>query len=225
MAGPDRRRRHPRLEARRRLTALTRGEAIAALSAIALFVFMFFDWYGYEQAGNLLRYVGLLGFDGDAWHSLEGVSLVLLLAILAALGTASLRILDPSRKPEVASAAGVAVLGGVAAILIALRIVVLPDFDEYAELPVRFTVEIGAYLGLAASAGIAYGGYRAMRERGGSFASVADGLSAEHARSRQARKARAGKKVKPKPAPRPKSSRSPHPAPRTSKRQSRSSSD
>ncbi|HUB99008.1 MAG TPA: hypothetical protein VMS11_04200 [Solirubrobacterales bacterium] len=201
---PDRRPHRRRPEARRRLAALKPGEAIAALSAIALFVFMFFGWYGYEQTGNLLSYVALVGFDGDAWHSLEGVSWLLLLAILFALGTALLPVLDPDREPAAGPSAGVAALGGLATVLIALRIVYIPDFDKYAGLPVRFSVELGAYLGLVAAAGIAYGGYRSMRERGGSFARVADALSADQARAKRARQARARMKVKPKPAPKPK---------------------
>jgi hypothetical protein len=177
------------------------------VSAIALFVFMFFSWYGYEQTGNLLSYVGLAGFDGDAWHSLEAIRWYLLLPILFALGTALLPVLDPDRDPAVGPSAGVAVFGGLATLLIVLRIVAPPDFDRYADLPVRFTVELGAYLGLAAAVGIAFGGYRSMRERGGSFAQVADALA------------------KPKRAPKPKSSRSPRPARSASRRRSRSSSD
>lgn len=174
---PDRRPRRRRREARRRLSALTRGEAIAALSAITLFVFMFFDWYGYEQAGNLLSHVGLVGFDGDAWHSIPGISWFLVLVILTALGTALLRFTDSDWAPSIAPSAAVAVLGGLATLLIGSRVLVLPGFDEYSSLPVRFTVELGAYLGLAAAAGIAYGGYRAMRERGVTFAGVADSLA------------------------------------------------
>ncbi|HET7443822.1 MAG TPA: hypothetical protein VFJ57_04110 [Solirubrobacterales bacterium] len=185
---PDRRPHRRRPEARRRLAALKPGEAIAALSAIALFVFMFFDWYGYEQTGNLLSYVGLAGFNGDAWSSLGGVSWFLLLAILFALGTALLPVLDPDRDSSAGPSAGVAALGGLATSLIALRIISIPDFDEYADLPVRFTVELGAYLGLVAAAGIAFGGYRAMRERGGSFASVADALSRDSRQAGQGRR-------------------------------------
>lgn len=214
---PDRRPPRRKPEARRRLAALTRGEAIAALSAIALFVFMFFDWYGYEQSGSFLNYVVLVGFDGDAWHRLDLIRWVLLLTIVVPLGVALLRARGSSWEPSIPLDATLAVLGGLAAILILFRILDLPDFGKYDGVGVRFTVELGAYLGLAAAAGIAYGGYRAMRERGSSFAGIADDLSAASRRERA--------RVKPKRAPKPKSTRSPRPAKSALKKRSQSSSD
>jgi hypothetical protein len=182
LAVPERRRRRRRPEARRRLAALTRGEAIAALAAVLLSVFTFFDWYGYEQAGNLLSYVALVGFNGDAWHSLDVIRWFLLLTIIAALGAVLLRTSGSKWEPAVPPGAAVAVLGGLATLLVGYRIVVPPEFDEYAGLAVHFTVELGAYLSLAAAAGIAYGGYRAMGERGTSFAVVAESLSRDRSK-------------------------------------------
>lgn len=208
---PERRRRP---EARSRLTAagrrlrrLTPGEAIAALAAILLFVFMFLDWYDYEQGGNLLVLVNLFGFPADAWQILDVVPWLLLVAILAALGMALPRIAGWKWEPAVPPSAAVAVLGGLATLLILYRIVVPPDAPEIREIPIRITVELGAYLSLAAAIGIACGGYRAMGERGTSFATVADGLASRRRRSR-------------KNAPK----RPPRPEPRASRKRSQSSS-
>lgn len=178
----DRRRRRRRPEARRRFAALTWGEGIAAIAAILLFAFMLFDWYDYVQTGGLLNLIGLFGFPADAWQSLDVIPWVLLLAILAALGTALLRLSGSEWEPEVPPTAAVAVLGGVAALLVLYRILFHPDFG-LGGVPVAITVEPGAYLSLAAAAGIAYGGYRAMGERGTSFARVADSLSKERSHS------------------------------------------
>lgn len=185
---PDHHRLRPRRpELRRRFAALTRGEAIAALAAAFLFVFMFFDWYDYEQVGGLLSLIVLFGFPANAWQSLDVIPWILLLAILAALGAALLRVSGSEWEPELPPAAAVAVLGGVAALLVLYRIVFQPDFG-LGGVPVAITVEPGAYLSLAAAAGVAYGGYRAMGERGTSFAQVADALSVKRPEKRTAPK-------------------------------------
>jgi hypothetical protein len=183
MALATRRPRRRRPELRRRLAAPSRGEAIAALAAILLFACTFSDWYDYEQTGGLLNLIVLNGFPADAWQGLEVVPWLLALVVLAALGAALLRVLGSRWEPAIPPPAAVAVLGGLATLLVLYRIVFPPDFG-LGDVPVAITVEPGAYLSLAAAAGVAYGGYRAMGERGSSFARVADGLSREVRASR-----------------------------------------
>jgi hypothetical protein len=202
---PERRRRL----AESRLGALTRGEAIAALAAIALLVFTFFDWYDYEQTGNLLSLLSLFGFPANAWQMLDVIPWLLLLAILAALGMVLLRVGGRKWEPPVPPSGAVAVLGGVATLLVGYRIVFPPEPTDISELPIRITVELGAYLALAAAAGIAYGGYRAMGERGTSFARIADSLASGRSRT----------------GPRPAPKKSRRPSPPASQKRSRSSSD
>ena len=160
-----------------KVSRLRSGEAIAALAAIALFVFMFLDWYDYEQTGNLLSLLVLFALPANAWQILDVIPWLLLLAILAALGMAVLRAGGSKWKPAISPSAAVAVLGGLATLLIVSRILFPPEPAGVSELPIRITVELGAYLSLVAAAGIAYGGYRAMAQRGTSFAKVADTLS------------------------------------------------
>ena len=67
-------------------------------------------------------------------------------------------------------------LGGLSTLLIAIRIVVPPDLGELGGIAIEATLSLGLFLALAAAAGIAYGGYRAMGEAGSSFARVAESL-------------------------------------------------
>ena len=62
-------------------------------------------------------------------------------------------------------------------LLILFRIVDPPSFGSFGGVSVDGTVEFGIFLGLIAAAGIAYGGYMAMKEEGTSFGDTADRLS------------------------------------------------
>lgn len=184
---------------RRRLNA---GEAIWLLAAILLFVFMFVDWYGFEVVGLAegVSFAPENGIGGNAWQTLDVVSIVLALTVLVAVGAALLRPFDSKWEPVVPLSAAVAVLGGLSTLLIGFRIVDPPDLGTFGNAPVDATRQLGAFLGFTAAAGIAYGGYRAMGERGTSFAAVADGLSSERPRP--------GPKRAPKQSPRPEKSAS-----------------
>ncbi|MFN8217226.1 MAG: hypothetical protein U0R71_11600 [Solirubrobacterales bacterium] len=170
----------------RRAARLERGEAIAALAGAALLATTFLDWYGSELAGQARRIKlgGGAGAGGDAWDSLDLLPWLLLLAALVALATAVLALRRSRWRPAVPLDAAVAVLGGAATLWVALRILFPPGFGELGGVAVNATVELGAYLGLAAAAGVAYGGYRALGERGTSFARIADELSRDRGRER-----------------------------------------
>lgn len=126
--------------------------------------------------------LNLFGFPANAWDKLDVIPWFLLLAILAALGMAILRIGGSRWEPPIPPSAAVAVLGGLATLLVGYRIVSPPEIVELRGIPVHITVELGAYLSLVAAAAIAYGGYRAMGERGTSFAGVAAALSSQRPR-------------------------------------------
>lgn len=209
---PERRQRRRSPEARRRLGALTRGEAIAAVAAILLLAFLFFDWYAAEvpgQAREIKLGGGASAAGGNAWQTLEVGSVLFALVALTAIGAAALRLSRAKWSPEVAPSAVVAVGGGLATLAALFRILAPPDLGNLGGIPLDASVQLGAYLGLAAACGIAYGGYRAMAERGTSFAQVAEDLS-----SRRRRRSRQGAPKRP-----------PRRGPRASQRRSRSSSD
>jgi hypothetical protein len=156
---------------------LSTGEKVSAVSAVLLFVFMFFDWFGVKVSG-------VPGFSGDvtgsgggsAWDALDVIPIFLMLAIVVAIGVAVIRLTDADVEPPVSMNAVVAALGGLAVLLILYRIVFPPDFGSFGGVTVDATLKFGIFLGLLAAAGIAYGGYSAMREEGATFGGEADRL-------------------------------------------------
>lgn len=197
---------------RRPGSRLRRGEAIYLVAAVALFVLMFVTWFGSEVTGQTEGIpFGGTGTGGNAWQSLDVIPLFLMLAIAVAVGAALLRLAGSDWKPAVPANAAVTVLGGLATLLILFRIVVPPGFGSFGGISIEATLKVGVFLALAAALGIAYGGYRAMREEGESFGGTAKRLESDRPRSN------------PKPDAKPKPSRPAAKSP--SKRRSRSSSD
>lgn len=157
------------------LDKLSTGEKISAASGILLFVFMFFDWFGFEVSG-VPAFSGPEG-GGNAWDVLDVIPIFLVLAIVAAVGVAVVRLIDADVEPPVSLNTIVAVLGALAVLLILYRIVDPPGGDSLGGVSVDTTLKVGIFLGLLSAIGIAYGGYSAMREEGITFADAADRLS------------------------------------------------
>jgi len=147
------------------LSKLRTGERIAAISAVALFVFMFFSWYGVDVGEISNALLDRVGVDTTltAWQSFDILDLVLLVTILAALGLAFLTASGRSVALPVAASVIVTVLAALATLLVIYRILNQPGENEFIE------VKFGAWLGLLATAGIAVGGYLAMRDEGTTF--------------------------------------------------------
>jgi hypothetical protein len=154
---------------------LSTGEKIAAASAVLLFIFMFFDWFGVEVEG-VPGFSGSLEGGGSAWDALDWIPLFLMAAIVVAIGVAVIRLTDADIEPPFSLNTLVAGLGGLAVLLILYRIIDQPGGD-FGGAPVDITLKIGIFLSLAAAAGIAYGGYSAMREEGATFGDAADRLT------------------------------------------------
>jgi uncharacterized membrane protein YhaH (DUF805 family) len=152
---------------------LSTGEKIAGVSAILLFIFMFFDWFSASIDGNGL--FDSVSIGGNAWDTLDFIPIVLVVTILAALGVAALRLTDSDFEPPVSANAVVAVLGGLSFLLILYRIIDAPGDSDVAGVSVD--PALGIFLSLIAAAGIAYGAYRAMQDEGASFGGTADRLS------------------------------------------------
>jgi hypothetical protein len=159
------------------LDKLGPGEKIAGVSAILLFIFMFFDWFGVEVSG-VGGFSGTVpGAGGNAWDALEFIPIVLLLAIVAALATVALRLSDSTFEPPVPMSTLVTVLGVISVLLILFRIIDPPSFDSFGGVSVDATLSLGIFLGLIAAGGIAFGGYSTMKEEGITFGDAADRLS------------------------------------------------
>jgi hypothetical protein len=140
---------------------LALGEKIAGASALLLFGFMFLDWFGLEEplSGTPLPTIG-----NSAWDTLNFISIVLTVAILAALSRIALRLSNSIAEPIVPVSLIVAGLGAVSFLLIGFRILDPPEAIDIPGVAVDTTREIGVFLGLVAAAGIAVGGYLAWRE-------------------------------------------------------------
>ena len=156
------------------LGRLSSGERIAFISAIFLFVLMFFHWYEVKavNTSNLLFAVQSVEPGKNAWEALDHIPTVLLITILATLAVVVLRLTNALREDSPPVNAVVAALGLASVSLIVFRIVDPPVFNVEPTTTTEGAVRPPIYLALLAAAGIAYGGFRAMREEGVSL----DGL-------------------------------------------------
>lgn len=152
---------------------LNTGEKVAGISAVLLFIFMFFDWFTVEVSGGLFT----ASAGGSAWDALEFIPVILVITIIAALGVAALRLTDAAFEPPISVNAVVAVLGGISVLLILFRIIDTPGVNGVPSSVYDVSPAVGIFLGLLAAIGIAYGGYRGMQEEGTSFGEVGDRLS------------------------------------------------
>lgn len=158
------------------LDKLSPGEKIAGGSAILLFIFMFFDWFGVEVTGVGGFSGSVPGGGGSAWDALDFIPIVLLVTIVAALVLAGLRLADSAYEPPVPMSTIVTVLGVISVVLIAFRIIFPPSFGDFGGVSVDATLSLGIFLGLIAAGGIAFGGYSTMKEEGITFGDAADRL-------------------------------------------------
>jgi hypothetical protein len=154
------------------LDRLSNGERISGISAILLFVFMFFDWFVVKATytSNLLIAFGGSQSRESAWEALEYIPIVLLITIIVTFAVAALRLTSAVRKFPVPVNAPVAILGLVSAILILFRIVDPPSSSFFLEnlgtITYEGTAQLPIFLALAAAAGVAFGGCLAIREEG-----------------------------------------------------------
>ena len=157
-----------------KLDRLSQGEKIAAVSAILLFVLMFFDWFSVEVSTSSLVELRLFASaGGSAWGALEWIPIFLVVAIVAALFVATLRLTDAQYRPPLSGNAVVAVLGGLSFLLILYRILDPPGAGSVPGFSINVSPTFWIFASLVAAAGIAYGGYRGMGEEGTSFGEVA----------------------------------------------------
>ena len=153
---------------------LSTGEKIAGVSAVLLFIFMFFDWFTVNFSSGDGLFSASAG--GSAWDVFSWIDLFLLLTVIVAVAVAVIRLSDAIVEPPFSINAAVAILGGLSVLLILFRIID-PPIDTEGLPGVDVGRAIGVYLGLLAAAGITYGGYRAMQEEGTSFGDLGDQLS------------------------------------------------
>jgi hypothetical protein len=145
---------------------------IAAISAVILFIVMFFKWFGYDFGGDVAGLAASAGVDvpsvsANAWQSFGFIDIVLFVTVIVAIGAAVMKANSQSVNTPVAISAITAGLGILCVVLVLFRIIDPPgDSDR----------KIGVFLGFLATIGVAYGGYLSMQEEGTSFQSQADRL-------------------------------------------------
>jgi len=147
------------------ISRLNQGEKIAGASAIALFIFMFFTWYGFDISTPIGSFS--VNANINAWDAFSFIDLFLLLTVVVALVAVGMRA--SSNDAGFPMSTAVTVLGGVSALLILFRIIDPPGDG--------LSLKLGIFLGLIAAAGIGIGGYLGMQEEGTSFSDAADHVS------------------------------------------------
>ncbi|HEX6455845.1 MAG TPA: hypothetical protein VF009_04935 [Solirubrobacterales bacterium] len=155
---------------------LSTGEKIAGVSAILLFIFMFFDWYSVEVSVSGGSFAASASEGGSPWEAFSVIDLILLLVVIVTLAGVLIRLTDAAIEPPVPMNALIAILGGLAVLLILYRIIDTPDVGSFPGVSVDVSPTVGAFLGLITAAGIAFGGYKAMQEEGVTFGDVGDRL-------------------------------------------------
>lgn len=148
------------------LNRLNNGERISGVSAILLFVLMFFHWFGVKlsNTSNLLFAIRSVLPEKSAWEALDYIPIVLVITVIAALILVALRLTNTVRKPPALVYAVVAILGIVSSSLILFRILSPPVFYTEPTITSDGVVQFPIFLALAAAVGIAFGGCLAMWE-------------------------------------------------------------
>lgn len=139
------------------LRRLRAGEVLLAASGVALFVALFLPWYetGIEGA-YFNRSVGSVDLQLTGWEALGVIDVVLALLAACALSVAVVTAVQRVAAVPIALDAMATLLGLVALVLVAVRVLDLPDGATGRE--------AGLWLALGGAAGILVGGPVAMRD-------------------------------------------------------------
>ncbi len=151
---------------------LGRGETIAGVCAVLLFIVMFFGWFSLPGPDEVATpFGGTISFDAsaNAWQSYDFTDLLLLVTIVVAVGGAVATAMARDVALPVAVSALTAGLGILSFVFVLFSIINTPS-----EAGIDFDREIWVYVGVVLTAGIAYGGWMAMQEEGTSFSEQPD---------------------------------------------------
>jgi hypothetical protein len=156
------------------ITRLRQGEKIAGVSAILLFIFMFFDWFGVKVSG--VGGSATLAGGGSAWDSLDVIPIILVIAIIAVLAMVVVRANDMEVDLPVSLSVIATALAALGTLLILFRIIDPPGGGTTLGVTVDTTRKFGLFVGFIAAAAMTYGSWRTMEEEGTSFGDAADRL-------------------------------------------------
>ena len=127
---------------------------------------MFFHWFGVKlvNTSNLLFGIQSVEPGKSAWEALEYIPIFLAITIVVTLAAVVRRSVTASPKLSLPVDSLVAILGLISMLLILFRIIDPPTFRVEELITSEGTVQPPIFLALLAAAGIAFGGWRNMRE-------------------------------------------------------------
>lgn len=148
-----------------------RPDWIAGGGAVALFIFMFFKWFGVSYSSPSLPGIpsGSISVGGslDGWHSLTTIRWLLIITMIAALAAVALAAAGRELESPVKVGVILAALGSLSAIFVLYRLASHPHFGVPISVSsISYPAKAGAYLSLLAALAITYGGYLKMRAEG-----------------------------------------------------------
>ena len=137
---------------------LSIGDQIAAVSGLVLLIALFLPWYGVDVSiGGLSA-----SESANAWEALDFVDILLFLIAVVAIGVPVAKAAG-ALPDDVLGPLLVLTAGGLGVLLVLFRLIDLPTPDVGGA-GIDFSRKFGIFLGLIATAGVAYGGWRANEE-------------------------------------------------------------
>jgi hypothetical protein len=134
---------------------------VSVASALGLLVLMFLTkWYGVAGVPDPSAARPALSTAENGWDGLSVVRWVMLVTIIAAVGSVVLHVSQDSHGTQTDTSRWVAGLGALTSALLVYRVLIaLPAASEVID------QKLGAVLGLLCALGIAMGGWESMREQ------------------------------------------------------------
>jgi hypothetical protein len=144
-----------------RAPRIYRGELTSALGALGLLVLMFLTkWYGVAGVPDPSAARPAISSAENAWNGLTIVRWIMLLTIVAALGSVVLHASQRSHGMRTDTSRVVFGLGSLTSVLLIDRVLIdLPQASRVID------QKLGAVLGLMCALGIAIGGFESMHEQ------------------------------------------------------------
>lgn len=138
-----------------------RGDLTSALGALGLLVLMFLTkWYGVAGVPDPSAARPAISTAENAWNGLTIVRWIMLLTIVAALGSVVLHASQRSHGMRTDTSRVVFGLGSLTSVLLVYRVLIdLPQTSRVID------QKLGAVLGLMCALGIAIGGFESMHEQ------------------------------------------------------------
>ena len=154
----------PRVKRPAGFERLTFGEILSAVAGLTLFGLMYGVWYEHPTAASIPAEA--IGFETtpNAWQSFQVIDWVLLATIVCTLSAALITVTRSTIHLPLSASAVVTVMGGIAVLLIAYRIIDPIQIQGYS-----YRRDVALYLGCGAAALVTLGGLLAMREQGTSL--------------------------------------------------------